>query len=925
MGTITSNIGLISGINYQDLVNKLIQVQSGPVDQQTANNKTADTQRTAITQLEALMLSLQFNTNKLGTSSLYNQRTIASSNESALTATVSGQPQTGQYQFTPVQLAQSQQFQSSRFTSNSTPIGAGTITLQNGGFVDRGAALDLLNSGDGVTRGQIKITDRSGASSVIDLRFARTVDDVLQAINSDANISVTASAVGDRLKLTDTSGQTASNLIVQEVNGGTTAASLGISGISAAANFATGSDVLKLFNDVSLNLLNDGGGVRFNNFLSDLQISFRDGTTQSVDFHKLATTGASPTPGTNELTLKDVLDTLNSVAPTKLQASISADGDHLVLTDLTTDTGGTFGVSALNGSKAAADLGLTATAVGGTLTGGRLLGGLDTVLLNSLNGGAGFGTLGSIDITARTGGIPTTISLASAKTLDDVVTAINAAGLGVKAQTNDAGNGIEIVDTTGSTSSNLIIANHDGTNTADKLGLTVNAATTSQSSGSLHLRTVNENSLLSSLNGGDGVGVGSLRITDTNGSTAIVKVDNTVKTVGDLLHAINVQGLGLTAQINDTGDGIALVDTAHGAGTLTVSSASGTAAKDLHLLGAATTVDIGGTPTQVIDGTSAVTITLSATDTLTDLVTKINASGIGVQAAATNDGSTVKPFRLTLFNSRTGTPGRLLVDTSGVNFSFNETAASQDALVVLGSINSPSSVLASSSNNSFSTLVPGITVNLKGASLDPVTVTVGSTNSNLSDTLQGIVDAYNKVQSGIGTLTKFDSDSNSAAILQGDSTILRVSTDLSNLLAGTISGAGSLRSLAQVGVKIGQDGTATFDEDAFQAAYDRDPQGVQDLLSSKDTGVSDRFKKLIDSLAGAGSSVLVSRAQTLSQKIDDGQKRIDFLNARLDVLRTRLLTQFANSETLIAKIKSNQSAIDAIQPFSFLSYAKSSG
>src|SRR4051794_5409692 len=116
MGTITSNIGLISGINYQDLVNKLIQVQSGPVDQQTANNKTADTQRTAITQLEALMLSLQFNTNKLGTSSLYNQRTIASSNESALTATVSGQPQTGQYQFTPVQLAQSQQFQSSRFT-----------------------------------------------------------------------------------------------------------------------------------------------------------------------------------------------------------------------------------------------------------------------------------------------------------------------------------------------------------------------------------------------------------------------------------------------------------------------------------------------------------------------------------------------------------------------------------------------------------------------------------------------------------------------------------------------------------------------------------------------------------------------------------------------------------------------------------------
>src|SRR3954466_7771733 len=118
MGTITSNIGLISGINYQDLVDKLIKVQSGPVDTQTANNKTADSQRTAITQLEALMLSLQFNTNKLGTASLYSQRTVASSNESLLTATTNGQSQTGQYQFTPIQLAQSQQFQSSRFVSD---------------------------------------------------------------------------------------------------------------------------------------------------------------------------------------------------------------------------------------------------------------------------------------------------------------------------------------------------------------------------------------------------------------------------------------------------------------------------------------------------------------------------------------------------------------------------------------------------------------------------------------------------------------------------------------------------------------------------------------------------------------------------------------------------------------------------------------
>src|SRR3954469_25733469 len=111
MGTITSNIGLISGINYKDLVDKLIQVQSGPVNQQTAINKTADQQRSAITSLEALMISLQFNTNRLGGSSLYSQCTVSSSNDAALTASVTGQPQNGQYQITPVRLAQTQQFQ----------------------------------------------------------------------------------------------------------------------------------------------------------------------------------------------------------------------------------------------------------------------------------------------------------------------------------------------------------------------------------------------------------------------------------------------------------------------------------------------------------------------------------------------------------------------------------------------------------------------------------------------------------------------------------------------------------------------------------------------------------------------------------------------------------------------------------------------
>ena len=67
-------------------------------------------------------------------------------------------------------------------------------------------------------KGKILITDRSGNSSEIDLRFATTVDDVLKAINLNKNIKVSASVSGDRIVLKDLTGQTTSNLKVSEVD-----------------------------------------------------------------------------------------------------------------------------------------------------------------------------------------------------------------------------------------------------------------------------------------------------------------------------------------------------------------------------------------------------------------------------------------------------------------------------------------------------------------------------------------------------------------------------------------------------------------------------------------------------------------------------------------------------------------------------------
>ena len=50
----------------------------------------------------------------------------------------------------------------SQSISSTAALGEGSLTIRTGGFVNKGIGLDELNGGAGVTRGEIRITDRSG-------------------------------------------------------------------------------------------------------------------------------------------------------------------------------------------------------------------------------------------------------------------------------------------------------------------------------------------------------------------------------------------------------------------------------------------------------------------------------------------------------------------------------------------------------------------------------------------------------------------------------------------------------------------------------------------------------------------------------------------------------------------------------------------
>lgn len=904
MGRITSDVGLNTGIPIADTVEKLIAIQARPRDRLENQLATIKAQQTAVVELTTLVISLQLAMRKLKVTDPFTKKAVTSSHPDLLTATASSTATPGVYQFVPVRMASNHQILSSGVAARDQALGGGTLSFRYGGFVNEGVSLADLNGGAGVSRGKIRIFDRSGASAVVDLSYAQTVDDVIDAINSADGISVRATADGDHFRLVDSSGGTG-NLRVSEVNSGTTAADLGLAGINVAADTADGADIVRLFNGLDLDRLNDGAGVSIRSGLPDLDITLADGTTLQVDFRSL-------TPDARqEQTLGDLLTTLNEADPAKLRAEISADGDRIVLTDLTTG-GGSFSVASTVGGSLAEDLGLTGAASGGTITGTRLQGGLSTTLLSSLAGGDGLGALGSIQLTDRLGATAS-VDLSAAETLDDVISAINAAAVGIEARYNGPRNGIELVDTTASTAGNLIVADGDATGAATKLGLVVNAAVSQINSGSLNRQVVSASTLLASYNGGKGVSKGSFLITDSSGATAAVNL--TVldpKTIGDVIDAINGLSIGVEARINDAGDGIALIDTAGGTGTLKIAdSGSGTAAKELHIAGTGAAAVIDGQNVQLLDGSTTYKITLAADDTLDDLVAKINELNAGVGAGVLSDGSGSLPHHLSLLSSIAGKAGELLVDGSGLGLDFSELSAANDALLQVGA--GSGARLISSTSNVFKDVVSGLDVTIAGESKSPVAIHVKSTSEDVSITLQLFVEQYNKLREKLEGLTFFSELEGTKGILFGSAETLRIESGITNLITGRVLGAGKIQSLAELGITIDKEGTLAFDKTKLEARFAADPEGVQEFFANENAGLANRMDKLIETLAGIDDSMLVTRSQVLQRQAETVAARIDFLNERLDRSRERLLKQFFNMELVVGRIRNSLTAISQIQ------------
>jgi len=221
-------------------------------------------------------------------------------------------------------------------------------------------------------------------------------------------------------------------------------------------------------------------------------------------------------------------------------------------------TSGTVTVEELGDGVTARDLGLLGS--GGSLEGDdvntRLV---PMTRIDTLFGNAG-ATLGTIRL--ENGHLTADVDLADATTIQDVINRINAAGVEVRAQINEAGTGLDVVNLV--SGFEMRISEVDG-NTATVLGI----------------RSYHAGTLLSEMNDGRGVptvpGSADLIVQAKDGTRFEVNLDD-ARTVQDVIDAINAAaaaaGTAVSASLATTGNGIRLVDETGGGGAFSVERAN---------------------------------------------------------------------------------------------------------------------------------------------------------------------------------------------------------------------------------------------------------------------------------------------------------------------------------------------------------------
>jgi flagellar hook-associated protein 2 len=365
---------------------------------------------------------------------------------------------------------------------------------------------------------------------------------------------------------------------------------------------------------------------------------------------------------------------------------------------------------------------------------------------------------------------------------------------------------------------------------------------------------------------------------------------------------------------------LASTSTVVGTGTLTIQ------------LGTYTTA--GNTTTFAAQsGSNPVNITIDASNnTLGGIASAINGASAGVTASVVTDNS---GSRLVLSSSTTGTPNGFMMtvadgdgnntDMTGLSqLAFDGTAAAgagknltqtQAAADAKYSINGLS---LTSSTNSITTAISGLTLNLTQAPASGSTlqaqVTVGTDSTAVTGSVNSFVQSYNSLVTLENSLTAYNSSTNTPSTLTGESSMFELSSQLRSILGSQVSAAAGAPSwLASVGIDFQRDGTLSLNSTKFAAALAANPTGVAQLFSNatgtpSQQGFAVRLASSVESMLSPTG--LVGGTQTsLQSSITSMNNRMAQMQTQLTQTQQQLITQYSKLNAAMVTAQQQQVAL----------------
>lgn len=253
--------------------------------------------------------------------------------------------------------------------------------------------------------------------------------------------------------------------------------------------------------------------------------------------------------------------------------------------------------------------------------------------------------------------------------------------------------------------------------------------------------------------------------------------------------------------------------------------------------------------------------------------------------------------RMILTSKYSGTDGIINVVRPG-NFplgdqpgGFDEITEARDASLIVHGFT------VTSSSNSISDVIEGVTLNLTGVGKS--TVKTERDTESLKASLDEFVVKYNSMTDTLNRLG--DSE------LQGDQLPRGVDRRMRDLFFGDILlGNGDKTTAFELGFTFDRYGKLSINQTKYQEALDDGVNRYVEAFANTDTGLASRFSELVDEYTSAGG-IIDTREDGVGTRKSSIDDQIDRLEYRIDKTNARLRRQFTAMDLIVTNLQSTSS------------------